>query len=182
MKYIFLLLMIFLGIANACEGDCVLCHPKLLKENGKLDKEHAILTTCKSCHTQEEMQKIDMGGGCGQDCWECHDIKKVTRSGVLQHKGLQKCIDCHLKLDKNLFSAGSVEPFSEVPTLNDLLAQGEPQSQEESTVKSSQLIQELNESEPKRPEVTHEKKALSFWDKVVDFLGNLWQKLIAIFN
>jgi len=182
MKYIFLLLISIIGFLPACEGDCVLCHPKLIKEDGKLDKEHAILTTCKSCHTQEEMQKIDMGGGCGQDCWECHDIKKVTRSRVMQHQGLQKCIDCHLTLDKNLFGGGSVEPFSATPTLNDLLSSKE-EPEGGVAEKITKAVKELNQTKASSTlEVPSREKALSFWEKVVDFFQKLWQKLLTVFN
>ncbi len=98
-----LLVIIFLNISLfACEGDCMACHPGLLKD-GKLDKKHQVLKTCVTCHTKEQMSKIDMGGGCGQDCWECHDVKKVAASGIKEHAGLEQCITCHVKLKKEGF-------------------------------------------------------------------------------
>ena len=114
-------LFIFNMVAQACEGDCVMCHPKLVDEKGKMDKDHEVLVSCKTCHTQEDMEKIDMGSGCGQDCWDCHDIKKVTASKVKEHNGLQKCIDCHVTLDKNMFSGATGTAFSNLSTLDDLV-------------------------------------------------------------
>lgn len=101
-----------------------MCHPKLVKEEGKLDKEHAVLTSCKTCrHTQEEMAKINMGAGCGQDCWECHDITKVTASQVPEHQGLNRCIECHLTINKNLLGGMNTEPaFSQMQTLSAFLS------------------------------------------------------------
>ncbi len=118
-----LFVLIFLKIfLFACEGDCMACHPDLLKK-GKLDKEHQILKTCVTCHTKEQMSKIDMGGGCGQDCWECHDVKKVSSSGVKEHEGLDKCITCHMKLKKEGFIfENKPSPSSGKPiTLDDII-------------------------------------------------------------
>ena len=143
----FLLAIAILFISNislsACEGDCVMCHPKLIKKNGKMDKDHAILVSCKVCHTQEEMEKIDMGSGCGQDCWDCHDIKKVTASKVKQHNGLQKCIDCHLTLDKNMFGGATGTAFSNLSTLDDLV---NTSSATVGEVNASKVVAEMNKS------------------------------------
>jgi len=149
-------LFVFNMMLNACEGDCVLCHPKLVQKDGKLDKDHEILVTCKTCHTQEEMEKIDMGAGCGQDCWDCHDIKKVTASKVKEHNGLQTCIDCHVTLDKNIFGgvSSSAPAFSNIPTLNDLMTQ--QGSSTTATTSVEAVSQELNKSEEEK---TKEEKA-----------------------
>ncbi len=139
-----LLAIIILFISNisvsACEGDCVMCHPKLIKENGKMDKDHAILVSCKVCHTQEKMEKIDMGSGCGQDCWDCHDIKKVTASKVKQHNGLQKCIDCHVTLDKNMFGGATGTAFSNLSTLDDLV------NDSSKDVNETKVVDDINKS------------------------------------
>ncbi len=105
----------------ACEGDCISCHPGLIKD-GKFDKEHKVLKTCVTCHTKEQMSKIDMGGGCGQDCWECHDVTKVSKSGVKEHKGLDRCIKCHLKIQKEslIFTTPSKD-MAKPTTLDNLL-------------------------------------------------------------
>ena len=128
---------------NACEGDCVMCHPKLVNKDGKMDKDHAILVTCKTCHTQEEMEKIDMGSGCGQDCWDCHDIKKVTASKVKQHNNLQKCIDCHVTLDKNMFGGATGTAFSNLSTLDDLVNDS---SSKKVDINESKVIDEINKT------------------------------------
>ena len=139
-----LLAIVILFISNisvsACEGDCVMCHPKLIKENGKMDKDHAILVSCKVCHTQEKMEKIDMGSGCGQDCWDCHDIKKVTASKVKQHNGLQKCIDCHVTLDKNMFGGATGTAFSNLSTLDDLV------NDSSKDVNETKVVDDINKS------------------------------------
>ena len=168
---------IFNIYAQACEGDCVVCHPNLVKEDGKLDKDHAILVTCKSCHTQEEMEKIDMGSGCGQDCWDCHDIKKVTASNVEQHKGLQVCIDCHLTIDKSMIGGASAPAFSELPTLDDLMGDDVIE------VNESDMVEEINKSEKVSTsdaiqvinEVKVEEKVeIGIWDKISNFFKRLW--------
>jgi len=118
-----LLTLIFLKIfLFACEGDCMACHPGLLKD-GKLDKEHQVLKTCVNCHTKEQMIQIDMGGGCGQDCWECHDVKKVSKSDIKEHKGLNKCITCHMKLKKEgfIFERKSSPSTGRPTSLDDIL-------------------------------------------------------------
>ncbi len=140
----FLLVIAMLFISNislsACEGDCVMCHPKLVKKDGKMDKDHAILVTCKTCHTQEKMEKIDMGSGCGQDCWDCHDIKKVTASKVKQHNNLQKCIDCHVTLDKNMFGGATGTAFSNLSTLDDLVGDSSKD------VNETKVVDEINKT------------------------------------
>jgi len=158
MKKIVLVILVLLGLntyLSACEGDCVVCHPKLVKEDGKLDKDHAILVTCKTCHTQEEMEKIDMGSGCGQDCWDCHDIKKVTASGVPQHKNLQTCIDCHVTLDKSMFGGASVPAFSQMPTLDTLMGSS-VESKTEMSVAS--VTAELNKTTVKKSDSNESKE------------------------
>ena len=61
---------------------------------------------CKSCHTDEKMAKIDMGG-CGQDCFACHNAQKLMTPKLSEsHKVIKQCIECHTKLtlfNQNLF-------------------------------------------------------------------------------
>jgi len=174
------MLFIFNTVTQACEGDCVVCHPNLVKEDGKLDKDHAILVTCKTCHTQEEMEKIDMGSGCGQDCWDCHDIKKVTASKVKEHNGLQTCIDCHVTIDKNMFGGAPVSAFSDLSTLDDLMS--ESTNSDVVDINESKVIDEINKTS-KKVEVTAEKKSpeISFWDTISNFFKNLWTSIVSIF-
>lgn len=147
-KFILLLtaLSIFTLNSEACEGDCVVCHPNLVKENGKMDKDHAVLVTCKTCHTQEEMEKIDMGSGCGQDCWDCHDIKKVTASKVKEHNGLQACIDCHVTIDKNMLGGASTPAFSKLSTLDDFIS---GDVKEIDDVNKSSVVEDINKTDEK---------------------------------
>jgi len=104
-----LLLTLLLAGASlfACDGNCVSCHPKLVK-NGKMDKNHKILRTCIQCHTKKENEKNH--GACGQDCWQCHDITKVNKIDIPQHRALPKCIKCHESINKHLLIPDS-NPF-----------------------------------------------------------------------
>jgi len=175
-------LFIFNIYAQACEGDCVVCHPNLVKEDGKLDKEHEILVSCKVCHTQEEMEKIDMGSGCGQDCWDCHDINKVTASNVEQHRGLQKCIDCHLTIDKSMLGDSAAPAFSELPTLDELMGDGVESAVIE--VNESDIIEEMNKSEKvQKIDVVQieEKVEMGIWAKISNFFKSIWQSIVSIF-
>ena len=181
-NFLFLVVTVFIVTINgqACEGDCVVCHPNLVKENGKLDKDHAILVTCKTCHTQEEMEKIDMGSGCGQDCWDCHDIKKVTASKVKEHNGLQTCIDCHVTIDKNMFGGTATSAFSDLSTLDDLMNESNTESATDAN--ASHVIDEKTKTADKI-EVTAEKKnpKISFWESVSNFFKKLWTAIVSIF-
>jgi len=168
---------------NACEGDCVVCHPKLVQADGKLDKDHAVLVSCKTCHTQEEMEKIDMGNGCGQDCWDCHDIKKVTASNVKEHRGLQKCIDCHITLNKNMFGGESVSAFSQMPTLNSLATSSTATIVENVDQNVATIREELNKTTTvieKKKEIIEENKSETevkeptFFEKIKFFFKELW--------
>jgi len=100
MKKIATVFFLFSILLFACDGDCVKCHPKLLK-NGKLDKNHIILGRCLNRYkvTSDDLNR--MGAICGQDCWEWHSIKKVQKIKIKEHMVLDKCIVCHKKLDKS---------------------------------------------------------------------------------
>jgi hypothetical protein len=99
LKQIVLILTITLRVV-ACDGDCVKCHPTLMK-SGSLDNNHKILSKCINCHkiTSNDLER--MGSLCGQDCWECHSVNKVMSIKNKEHEALNKCIDCHVKLYKN---------------------------------------------------------------------------------
>jgi hypothetical protein len=167
-------LFIFNMSLNACEGDCVVCHPKLVQEDGKLDKDHEVLITCKTCHTQEEMEKIDMGSGCGQDCWDCHDIKKVTASNVAEHRGLQKCIDCHITLNKNMFGGESVSAFSQMPTLDTLMSSSTTTVVENVDKNVATITEELNKTIAVTEAKKVEQNELTLVEKIEIFFKELW--------
>ncbi|MCE3047729.1 hypothetical protein [Helicobacter kayseriensis] len=95
MRFIFVFLISFL-LSWACQGDCASCHAKLDYKN---DQRHIPMTECKSCHTDEKMAQIDMGG-CGQDCFACHQSQKLLTPPLSQaHQVIRQCIDCHTKIN-----------------------------------------------------------------------------------
>ncbi len=102
MRLIVSISLIFLVNLFACSGDCVACHPKLIKKDGKMDREHLILNRCKICHqdgTKIEMlsdtnssvpkfrivkiEKVseDSHTECGSDCWQCPNYQIRVQSG-----------------------------------------------------------------------------------------------------
>lgn len=106
MKIIVLLFISFI-LSFACSGDCLQCHPNL-KKNGLMDENHKVLKNCINCHkvTNEDLGK--MGALCGQDCWDCHNVEKVSSIKIkgeliLEHTVLNDCIECHKKLEKSPF-------------------------------------------------------------------------------
>lgn len=57
---------------------------------------------CKTCHTDEKMSKINMGDTCGQDCFACHNAKKLEDPKLKSaHHIIKSCISCHTSLEKN---------------------------------------------------------------------------------
>jgi len=106
-----LILILTVTIINvyACEGDCVKCHPILLK-NSKIDNTHKILKNCKTCHSITTNDLGNMGASCGQDCWDCHNVREVmsitnNKGNVInEHAALNRCITCHVKLESNTSS------------------------------------------------------------------------------
>jgi hypothetical protein len=102
MKNIIIVLVFVGSFLFACDGDCMKCHPSLLKKNG-LDTNHKVLETCITCHQTSSDDLQRMGAMCGQDCWDCHSIEKVQKVLNPAHIVLNSCIDCHKKLDKKPF-------------------------------------------------------------------------------
>ena len=87
--WILLLSLVFCASALACSSDCSQCHtvPK--------DREHAVLSTCASCHREHPEKAFE--GRCGADCFDCHDYKKVMEISPA-HKVLIRCAECHKAL------------------------------------------------------------------------------------
>jgi len=98
-KKFLILIFLIINIIYACDGDCVKCHPILIK-SGHLDNNHKILKDCINCHKTTSNDLDKMGSLCGQDCWECHNMKKVMKIPIKEHFVLSKCIKCHKKLNK----------------------------------------------------------------------------------
>ncbi len=61
---------------------------------------------CKTCHTDAKMAQIDMGG-CGEDCFACHDISKIQAPSLAkEHYVINSCIQCHTTLSNSPISTG----------------------------------------------------------------------------
>lgn len=92
------------GLLYACVGDCKVCHQNLDYAN---DIRHSPMLECKSCHTDEKMMQIDMGS-CGQDCFTCHDVRKIQAPELAQaHFAINSCIQCHTQMSLSPFDTGS---------------------------------------------------------------------------
>lgn len=87
----------------ACTGDCAMCHYKLDYKN---DKRHSAMILCKNCHTDAKMAQINMGG-CGKDCFECHEISKIQSPKLAKdHIVINACIQCHTQLNNSVLDTG----------------------------------------------------------------------------
>lgn len=64
------------------------------------------MLSCKSCHTDEKLANIDMGG-CGADCFACHDISKIQSQALAKdHAIINACMSCHTSLAASPLSNG----------------------------------------------------------------------------
>ncbi len=112
MRYIVLLLVLYINWAFGCSGDCLSCHPALQK-NIMSDERHKPMLTCIACHKNEE-------GGiseCGKDCFACHQVEKIDKS-VKEHRVIDSCRNCHMNVPKTL---ESLPKSSSDTTMHDLL-------------------------------------------------------------
>ncbi len=117
MKKTVLFLMIFVGTwALGCTGDCMTCHPALLK-NINHDKRHKPMMTCIKCHSADPAKM----GDCGSDCFACHPIAKIEGARFKEHSVIRGCRDCHMKLKASLSMDTLPKGESTQPTLRDLL-------------------------------------------------------------
>lgn len=80
----------------ACTGDCLTCHPALEK-NIQSDLRHKPMLTCINCHSADPNAMAD----CGSDCFACHPMSKIN-NGVKEHRVIQGCKDCHMKMKQEL--------------------------------------------------------------------------------
>lgn len=108
---------LFLSTLFSCTGDCASCHAKLDYKN---DERHKAMIECKTCHTEEKMNSIEMGG-CGQDCFSCHAPSKLQNPLLSKEHGMiPQCIQCHTNLQKNPFDAKNLfnqkSIFEQVPS------------------------------------------------------------------
>jgi hypothetical protein len=77
----------------SCDGDCMSCHQKLMK-NINSDNNHKIMITCIKCHNNSKSKTAE----CGADCFACHKVEKIEKANVREHKNIRKCRDCHMKM------------------------------------------------------------------------------------
>lgn len=107
---IFYLIFLFSSWIFACSGDCTACHSSIDYN----DNIHNIMLSCKNCHTQENLAKMQMQESCGQDCFSCHNMAKINKINLKEHSALNACIECHKSLKAKQFN---IKNFR----LNDLL-------------------------------------------------------------
>lgn len=99
-----------------CTGDCMTCHPLLLKTINT-DGRHKAMLTCIKCHSANPAKMAD----CGSDCFACHPIAKIEGSRVAEHAVIRECRDCHMKLKTQLSVDTLPKGQSNIPTLRDFL-------------------------------------------------------------
>lgn len=108
--------LIFTIQALGCTGDCMTCHPALLK-NIDFDKRHKPMTTCIKCHSADPAKMAD----CGSDCFACHPVTKIEGKGIEEHRVIRECRDCHMKMKTTLGLDMFPKGQSSAPTLRDFL-------------------------------------------------------------
>lgn len=97
MKILVALFTIYISIF-ACSGDCESCHFNIDYK----DEKHKIMLDCKVCHTESRLNSQMKMASCGQDCFECHDIRTINKVSIKEHIALNTCISCHTKIDNKL--------------------------------------------------------------------------------
>lgn len=115
MKTITLLFILLLPVWG-CTGDCMSCHPKLLKTIDT-DTRHSAMKTCIKCHAANPEKMAD----CGSDCFACHPAAKIEGAGVKEHEVIRECRDCHMKLKASLQLQTLPQGQSVKPVLRDFL-------------------------------------------------------------
>jgi hypothetical protein len=77
--------------AFPCGSNCYVCHYRVPN-----DSNHRVIKSCVKCHSNHSDKGM---GSCGQDCFQCHDYKKVMKLSK-EHRVLKKCVACHSKLKR----------------------------------------------------------------------------------
>ena len=111
-----LLLFFFFSVSLGCTGDCMTCHPKLLKTIDT-DMRHKSMLTCIKCHSPNPAKMAD----CGSDCFACHKVEKIEGKGIEEHKVIRECRDCHMKMKTSIGLDTIPKGQSTAPTLRDFL-------------------------------------------------------------
>lgn len=99
-----------------CTGDCMTCHPSLLK-NIDADHRHKPMTTCIQCHSANPEKMAD----CGSDCFACHPVAKIEGIRVAEHAVIRECRDCHMKLKTAIQLDTAPKGQTIMPTLREFL-------------------------------------------------------------
>jgi hypothetical protein len=115
MKTVFILLIGLVPLLG-CTGDCMTCHPALLKTINT-DLRHKPMLTCIKCHSADPAKM----GDCGSDCFACHPIAKIEGAHVAEHVVIRECRDCHMKLKIQLGIDTLPKGQSTMPMLRDFL-------------------------------------------------------------
>lgn len=116
MKTIALIWLICIAPLLGCTGDCMSCHPSLLKTID-VDSRHMMMKTCIRCHTANPEKMAE----CGSDCFACHPVAKIEGIRVAEHQVIRECRDCHMKLKTSLSIDSVPKGQSLMPTLRDFL-------------------------------------------------------------
>lgn len=116
MKKLTILCLFLLAPLFGCTGDCMTCHPTLLK-NIESDKRHKPMTTCIQCHSANPAKMAE----CGSDCFACHPVAKIEGINVKEHAVIRGCRDCHIKMKTTLGLDMLPKGQSSAPTLRDFL-------------------------------------------------------------
>lgn len=99
MKFLASYFLFFCIFVFSCTGDCASCHYTIDYKN---DKRHAAMLECKTCHTPEKMQSLNMGDTCGEDCFACHNVEKLQKESLKKEHSviMDSCMQCHKNLAK----------------------------------------------------------------------------------
>jgi hypothetical protein len=115
MKTIIIFILLTLKIFG-CTGDCMTCHPSLLKHINT-DTKHKPMLTCIKCHSPNPSKMAD----CGSDCFACHSVNKIEKANVKEHFVIRECRDCHMKIDSKFELNITNINQTTSPTLRDYL-------------------------------------------------------------
>lgn len=95
---IFIIFYVAFAAVFACSGDCASCHFSIDYK----DERHKVMLDCKVCHTESRLNSQMKLASCGQDCFECHDIRTINKVNTKEHTALNTCITCHKHIDNKL--------------------------------------------------------------------------------
>jgi len=106
----------FFSVLNACTGDCLTCHPKLIPTI-ETDLRHKPMLTCIKCHSADPNAMAE----CGSECFACHPVDKIEKVDVAEHRVIRDCRDCHMKLKQRFSDIAAPRDQSSLPPLKEML-------------------------------------------------------------